>query len=171
MPLVTFEGTPCQKAGALVHACQRPHLGLPLRSLHSQRIGPLASWGLTLILDRSPRDPSQGAWRRNTGDWGPPRLRAGLTLPPRQDPGRKRRQWSFRVGVCAEPSEPLETFEGPPRLNAWAHAPACQHPHLRPPLHVPHSQRIGPAGFLGANPNPTSAPKGPRSKGLALQHL
>ena len=54
----------------------------------------------------------------------------------------------------AGPSEPLASFEGPPRQNAWAHAPAHHYPHLGPPRHLPHSRHIRPAGLLGANPNP-----------------
>ena len=46
------------------------------------------SWVLTLTLGMSPRGTSQGAWRRNAGDWGPPSTGAGLTLPPRRLLGR-----------------------------------------------------------------------------------
>ena len=41
-----------------------------------------ASWGLILTQGRPPRGPSQGAWHRNAGDWGPPSPSAGLTLRP-----------------------------------------------------------------------------------------
>ena len=66
-------------------------------------------------------------------------------------------------------SEPLEKFEGTPRQNAWAYAPARQRPLLGPLLCRPHSQPIGPADLLGNNPKHRFAPEGPIPRGLALQ--
>ena len=123
-------------------------------------LGLPASLGPTLTLALPLRGPSQGAWRRNAGDWGPPSPCAGLNLPPRHHPGCNGRRWSFRAGEQAGPSDPPAIFEGNLRQNAWAHTPAHQRPHLSPPLRSPHSWRIGPNRLLGDNPNPRSAPEG-----------
>ena len=46
------------------------------------RPGLQVSWSLTLTLDWPLKGCSQGAWRHNVDDWGPPNPSAGLTLPP-----------------------------------------------------------------------------------------
>ena len=71
-----------------------------------------------------------------------------------------------------------EKGQGPPRhgdlqrplhQNALAHASAPQRPHLDPPLLSLQSWRIEPAGVLGSDPNPGSAPEGPLPRGLVPQ--
>ena len=64
----------------------------------------------------------------------------------------------------------MTIFEGPGRQNAGAHAPARHCPQLSLHLHSSHSWRIRPAGLLGANLNPRTAPEGPFLRGLAPQH-
>ena len=71
-PPATFKGAPCQNASAHAPARQRPHLGLPLRSPRSRRIGTASLPGLTLTLGRPPKGTSQEAWRGNVGVWEPP---------------------------------------------------------------------------------------------------
>ena len=66
-------------------------------------------------------------------------------------------------------SKPPAMFEGLPRQNAWAHAPARQRSHHGPTLCSPHNRRIGLAPLLGANPNPRLAHEGPVPHGLAPQ--
>ena len=138
---------------------------------HTARgLGLTGSWGLTQTLGGSPRGPSKGAWRPNAGDWEPPKPSAGLTLqPPATHPGRFRCRRLFRAGEQVGPSEPPASFEGPLCQNTWAHAPALQRTPLGPPPCSPQRRWILPAGLLGANPNPSSAPKGPLPRGLALQ--
>ena len=65
---------PHKQAWAIAQAPQRPHLSPTLREPHSRGSGLLASWRLTLTLGQPQRDPSQGAWRCNAGDWGPSSL-------------------------------------------------------------------------------------------------
>ena len=88
---------------------------------------------------------------------------------PKRHAGHYWRRRSFSSGERAGHSEPLTTFEGPPRQNAWAHAPSPQRPQLGLPLRSPHIQQIGLAGLLGANPNSRWAPEGPHPRGLAPQ--
>ena len=70
-PPVTFQG-PCNKTlGPTLHlpsALTSARLSLPCTSLCSNQ---QASWGLALSLGWPQRGPSQGAWHRNAGDWGP----------------------------------------------------------------------------------------------------
>ena len=163
---VTFKGHPLQNAWAHAPAHKSPHLGPPLRSLHSRRIGPASHLG----ANPNPRLAPKGPLPRGLG---PPRWRLGtlehqcrtypaappppglLGAPPVIQVGRM--GWALRV-----PGDIRRT----PRQNAWAHAPARQRPHLGPPLRSPHSQQTGPAGLQGTNPNPRSAPEGPLPRGL-----
>ena len=148
-------------ASALTSVC-------PSTCCTAGRLGLLASWVLTLSWP--PRGPSQGAWRLNE-DWGPPSPSARLTLPSRCHMGHYGHCRSFRAGEQAEPFEPLATFEGLSRQNAWAHAPARHRPHLGQPLLSPHIWRIGPAALLEANPNHRSAPGGALPRGLVPPSL
>ena len=52
------------------------------------------------------------------------------------------------------------TFKDLTRKNAQAHPPTHQRLQLGLPRHSPHSWRIGPAGLLGAKPNPRLPPRG-----------
>ena len=80
-PLATFEGPSCQNAWAHI-----PRSPVP----SSEPAPPLAAQladrayrppGGNPNPSRPPSGPSQGAWRCNAGDWGPPSSSAGLTLP------------------------------------------------------------------------------------------
>ena len=78
---MTFKGPRCQNTWTDAPARQCPHLGPPLRSLHSWMVGGAGLLGVTLTLGQTPMGPSPGAWRLNAGDWGPPSPSAGLTHP------------------------------------------------------------------------------------------
>ena len=104
--------------------------------------------------------------RRGLGTPEPQGRTHPIAPPPTRPVGRRR---SFRAAELTGPSEAPATIEGPPRQNAWAHAPARQHPHLSRLLRSLHSWRIGPPGLLGAKLNPKSAPVGPIPCGLAPQ--
>ena len=124
-----------------------------------------ASCGLTVTLGQPLKGHSQRAWHRIARDWGRPRPSARLTLPSRHHLGRKGATGHSGQENGQGPRSPRRPSKAPPRQNAWAHAPARQRPHLGPPLQAPHSQRIGPVGLLGANPNPRSAPEWPLLRG------
>ena len=114
-PPANFKGPLRQNAWAHAPARQRPPLGPPLCLRHIRRMGPAASWVLTLTLVRPLRGPSQGAWRHNTGDWGPPSPSDGLTLPPCH-PATTLPPPALPViqgGRRAGPSEPPAIFEAP----------------------------------------------------------
>ena len=106
-----------------------------------------ASWVLTQTLGRTPRDPSQGAWRRNAKDWGPPRTSADSPFRPaatqsatgtsvhsvrenRQSPPSPRRPSKAHHAKTLGPTLPLEA--PPPRaallLTAQRADRACWHP-------------------------------------------
>ena len=106
----------------------------------------------------APEGPIPGSYCPNTGNLGILSPSARLTLLPYRHLDREGHRRSLREGEEAGPSKPPATFEGPLHQNARAHAPARQCPYLGPPLRLPHRWRIGPAGLLGANPNPRSTP-------------
>ena len=142
-------------------------LGHPTACSTALGSGLLASWGLTLTLGWPPMGPSQGAWRHNAGDWGPPSDSARLTLPPSHHKGGSGPRHSFSTGKRAGHSEHLATFEAPPRQNHWAQAPPPQRPHRGLPLRSPHSLWLCSADLLGAKPNPRLAPEWPFPRGMA----
>ena len=150
-----------QNASAHASAHQCPHLGQPLRKPHNQQIGPSGLLG----SNPNPRLAVEGPLPRGLAP-----TRRGLGTPEHQRrthpaalprPGTLGSPSSFRVGELAGTSVPPATFEGNPRQNARAHAPAHHCTHLGPTLRSPHSLQIGPASLLGANPNPSSAPEEP----------
>ena len=70
-PTADFEGTPRQTPGPTLPLTSALTLALPSARCLGSGSGLLASLGLTLTLRRPPRDPSQGTWCHNAGDWGP----------------------------------------------------------------------------------------------------
>ena len=84
----TFVGHPPRNAWAHASARQRPHLGPPLHHRTAGGSGLPGFWGITLTLGRPPWGPSQGAWHRKAGDWGPPSPSVALTLLSRHHLGR-----------------------------------------------------------------------------------
>ena len=167
-PPAAFEGALRQNAWAHAPACQRPHLGPPLRSLPRQRIRPAGLWGLTLTLRRPPGAPPKGpgATMLGIGDPEPQRRTHPATPMPPRPLGVLP---IIQGGRTVRALRGTATFQGPPIQNAGAHVPARQCPHLGKPLFSPHSQQIGPAGILGANPNPRSAPRGPSQEAWRRQ--
>ena len=127
-----------------------------------------ASWRLILTLGRSPEGPSKGlgAPTLGIGNLRTPALDSPCSPPP---PGPLGAPPVIQARERVGPSEPLASFEGRQRQNTWAHAPTHQRPPLGPPPPSPHRPWILPAGLLGANPNPRSAPKGLLPRGLAPQ--
>ena len=164
-----FRRPPHRNALSHTPARQRPYLGPLLHTPHSQ---PIQAAGL-LGSNPNPRSVPEGHLPRGLAP-----QRRGLGTPEHQHrthpaaplpPGPLGVPLVIQDGRIVRALGALATFEGPPRQKAWAHAPARQRPHLGPPISSPHSRRIGPAGLLGANPNPRSAPEWPLTRGLAPQ--
>ena len=88
---------------------QRPQLGMPLRSPHSPRLRPAGLLGANPNPGQPRRGPSQGAWRHNPGDGGPPSPSARLTLLPGRHPGPSGHRQSFRAGEQEGPPSPQRT--------------------------------------------------------------
>ena len=80
---------------------------------------------LTLTIGRLTKGASQGAWRRNAGDWGHPNPSARLTLPP-----------GHRTGLMGATSHSgWENGQGPLSHHRLLNAPLRQNPWAMPPLH------------------------------------
>ena len=133
------------------------------------RSGLPASWGLTLTLGRPPRGSSHGSWCRNAWDWGPP-------SPSQDSLCQPAATWAARGTAGHSGWENGRALRAPRDLQRLP-VPKCLGPHSsslapspRPGPPLPHSWRIIPAGLLVANTNPRTAPEGPLTRGLALQH-
>ena len=120
-----------------------------------------ASWGLNLALGQPQRDPSQGTWHRNTGDWGHLNINDRLTLPPGHNMGPMECHCSFSLGERTGPSVHMATFERAPCQNPWGHAQLSQGPHLFLLLCSLHSLQLRSAGLQGANPSSFGPMRGP----------
>ena len=120
----------------------------------------------------NPRSAPQGPLRRvlvplRQGS-GSPSPKARLTLPQRCHLGREGRRRSFRAGELTGPWRNRRHLKPP--------TPKCRGPQSRTPAPLPRpahlsppSQRIWPAGLMGANSNPGSAHEEPLPRGLAPQ--
>ena len=123
----------------------------------------IGSTGL-LGANRNPRStpssPSQGAWCRNAGDWGPPSLSTGLILPPSRHAGA----WGGAVhsgwenGQSHPRHRDLQRLPGPKQRGPRSCSPAPS-PRSATPVSTQLANRA--SGLLGAKPNTRLAPRGP----------
>ena len=83
----TFKGNPHQNARAHAPAHHCPHLGPPLRSPHSRRIGPASLLGANPNPRSAPEEPLPRGLALPCRRLGTPSPRARLTLPQCRHPG------------------------------------------------------------------------------------
>ena len=127
---------------------QPPHLSLPLHSPHHLWIGSASLRGANTNTRMATMGPAQGAWPRNTGYWGHPKINDRLTLLPGHHMGTTGRCCSFSAGEWAGTSEHLATFEAASRQTLGPTVPFPM-PSPRPatPITAEHSAQVcGPPG-------------------------